>query len=122
MTQHRDLDLLREILERIRVAEPRPDAVDLEFPDREEREVSYHVKLLHQAAFIEPKDVSMMGNPMRWRVQKLTFASHESLCATEDPYVWDAVKRKVREMGGAVPVEVLKARAIAYVRDNLGLS
>lgn len=119
-TQNRDLDLILEILKAVREHPPSGTGEALEVEGRPPEEVSYHVQLLHEAGYLRAIDVSSQDG-MEWWPHRITFSGHEFLGAMEDPSVADAVREKVREMGGTVPLEVLKALAIGYVKNKIGL-
>lgn len=72
-----------------------------------EEEISYHVKLLHEAGFIEARDASTM-NSFKWYPLRLTWQGHEFLDAARDDTRWEKAKDIVKDKTGALSFEVIK--------------
>ncbi len=110
----RDVELLRTILVNI---EGTPDATgpgqELVIEGRQPEEVSYHIKLLHQAGLIEAYP-GFGGTMCVWFPGPLTWEGHEFLAAVRIDSVWKNTLAKIKEAGGALPFEVIKALALKF--------
>jgi len=106
----RDMDFIREIILAIE-AHPESDAYDLElsFPGHSEDEVSYHCRLLFDAAMIDGKCIQAMGEPDEWMIRGLTWAGHEFLEASRDDSRWNKAKKIISEKTGSFSFEILKS-------------
>ena len=115
----RDMDLARSILFVIEASkdDPRGWVEDLgTFGGHSDTEVSYHVKLLYEAGFIEADDLSTAGEGnFRWLAKQLTWEGHEFLDAARKDSLWERAKRQTFEKTGGLSLELLKAVLI-----NLG--
>lgn len=115
----RDMDLARQIL--LQTEEKGSYGkkfVELDLSDVPQQVVSEHVKLLAEAGLIEskvnPRDAILL--PVR-----LTWEGHEFLDAARSQNVWEKVKGVARDQGGSLPFDVLKALAIQFARQAVGL-
>ena len=116
----RDFDLIRKILDQIEEKSDGLSCGELDLPDHAAEEVWYQVMLLKQAGLIEAADCrSRAGN--RWLPQSLTWDGHEFLDAIKNDTVWTQVKTTVKEKGGVVPFEILKALAIQFGMSFCGI-
>ena len=124
----RDEDLLREILLLIE-KHPFDDGYDWmniwtnirENKDKKTRkysnkEISYHIMLLHEAGFIKALEISKNV----WMPIRLTWDGHEFLEAARDSKRWKQVKDTMKPIGGFV-VEVAKPLLIELVKKKVGL-
>jgi hypothetical protein len=115
----RDMELAREILRQVEEKSQGMGWVNVDVPGHSEQEVSYHIMLLHGAGLLEANDLSSsMG--LDWRARKLTWEGHEFLDAIKNDTVWGKLKATVKEKGGAIPFEVLKAVAIKLAMSVFG--
>jgi hypothetical protein len=118
----REMDLVREILLVIEAQEPRVSGIS-EVPTIGEWDpliVYGHVLLLRDAGFLQRTDM-LVGNPPKVFVSDLSWEGHEFLDAIRNTTVWERLKRKVLEEGGAIPLTLLKSLAIKLAADRLGL-
>lgn len=89
----RDLALATHILLRLEEAPPTLGWVDLDIENHKEKEVSYHIKLLHDVGLIEALDGSTMGN-FEWKAKSLTWAGHDFLDGTRESGWLETVREK----------------------------
>lgn len=116
----RDLELIRTILLELERA-PTPNQDELRLPDVSEEQIGYHVKLLHQAGFVEAIDISTREEPMAWLPLGLTWAGHEFLDAARNQTTWRRALQNVQGTAGSVPISVLQALLISFGKAALGL-
>ena len=99
----RDLDLVRSILLAIENDEEATgrSLVNLRIDDGYSQEqVSYHVKLLHEAGLIEAIDFSG-GIYLRWEPQSLTWYGHEFLDSARNETLWKEAKKQMKNIGSS---------------------
>lgn len=106
----RDMELVREILRATEDAGPEGFTNrECRFPERDDVEVAYHVRLLSEAGMLEgivaDSESGLIG---AYRVDRLTWAGHEFLDAARDPKLWAAAKAKIGASLSSVSVELLK--------------
>ncbi|WP_404443478.1 DUF2513 domain-containing protein [Sutcliffiella horikoshii] len=116
----RDMELIRTILISIEENNSQMGWIDLDIPEYEDDMISYHVELLNNAGFIEAVDLSSMDG-YEWKPKKITWNGHEFLDSIKNDTVWNEVKEQVKEKGGNISFEVLKALAL-QVSSKLFLS
>lgn len=118
----RDLDLIRKILLKLEEAPFEHGWVDLEVEGYSPEQVSYHVKLLADKGLIEAIDLSTHDTDWPdWRPKWLTAHGHDFLDSIRSDTVWAGVKKRLGTVGGNAALEVVKAVAVAYIKDMLGL-
>ncbi|CAN5842773.1 DUF2513 domain-containing protein [soil metagenome] len=117
----RDMDLIRTLLlhfeeetdERRGVPVP---PVKRDGQDVSKDELDYHVKLLNEERLIETTK-----GEQGWFVNSLTWKGHEFLDATRDDKIWKKVSHEVAKKGGGFTIDILKALAIKFLNEQLGL-
>ena len=105
-----DMDLARLMMLAIEASDDDPGGwVALgKFRGHSDIEVSYHIKLLDQAGFIEADDLRRMGEDgFCWRAKQLTWKGHQFLIAARNEGVWERAKREINEKAGAATIDVL---------------
>ena len=112
----RDMDLLREILLQVETREPK-QPLEVKIEGRDRQEIVGHVRLLEEARFVE---ASFTGGPTAL-VHRLTWDGHEFLDSVRDSKVWAKVTGKLKEVGGTASFDIVKALAVGYVKEKLGL-
>jgi hypothetical protein len=121
----RDMDLIRDILILIN-DDPKYDGTTEFFYETPEEmgiqghtveEVSYHLRLLIEAGFIEGA-VTMMV-PMQI-IRKLTWQGHEFEANISSSTIWVQTKERVKDLP-AVGIKVVAAIAEAFVKQHLKL-
>jgi hypothetical protein len=115
----RDMELIRRILQHVEDSPDHDDYVGLNIPERTQAELVYHVTILAEANFLKLQGVASDFEPLFW--VRLTNDGHDFLDAVRSETVWGEVKDKIREYGGNVPLEVLKALAIQFAKNLFGI-
>ena len=114
----RNMDLARNILAIIETVIAVPCDVDIK--GRSRAEISYHVKLLHEAGLIEATDLSS-PEQLHWLPGHLTWAGHEFLDLARRDTLWERAKTKMLNETGGLSLELLRAVLLDLARRNLGL-
>ena len=115
-----DMDLGREILRKLEDDDKAIGHgwVELTFDDRSGDEVSYHVRLLHEAGLIEARNLSVMGpTGFCWKAERLTWAGHQFLEASREEGLWQKAKQIAKEKAGGLSFDVLKTVLIQLAID-----
>ena len=113
---NRDLDLCREILQRLEAHPTRSYDNVLKIEGRQQEEVAYHLVLLSEAGLVW--SANRPGGRERYR---LTWAGHEFLDAARDNTRWNTAKKKVVETTGGLVFEFLRAVLMQKGKELLGL-
>ena len=118
----RDMDLIRNILLEVE-ARPTVTGIDLvEIPGHEQDEISYHVKLLSDAGFLEAHDLRTMApDGFRYAPTALTNAGHDFLDAARNKIVWTKTMDKISEVSNSAPLDVTRAVLTQTFRKSLSL-
>jgi DNA-binding transcriptional ArsR family regulator len=116
----RDMDLVREIL--VQVANfPDIQNYVLSIKGYEEQEVAYHIMLLKEAGLLEAATAQFGDGRLAAQPRRLTWQGHEFLDAARDDTNWQKTKDIVKEKGGGLTFEVIKALLIQMARQAVGL-
>ena len=116
----RKLDLIRAILLEV---EQHPDPtkpVAISAPGYAPGQIAYHVRLLHEAGYIDAVDLSTMDE-LAWLVKSLTWKGHEFLDATRTATVWQQVLARLKDRGVDVPLSVVQKLAAQIGAAMLGV-
>lgn len=116
----RDMDLARKILLAVEEKGGTRGGLDLDIPGHAKDEVSYHVQLLAEAGLLEAQDLSTMHG-FEVRPKRLTWNGHEFLEAARNDTVWNRAKEIVKEEGGSIPFDLLKALLFKLASGLFGL-
>lgn len=116
----RDMDLARDILATIEAADSERQLQQVAIEGRSRAEISYHVKLLHEAGLIEATDLSS-PDQLHWLPGHLTWAGHEFLDLTRRDNLWERAKTKMLKETGGLSLDLLRAVLLDLARRNLGL-
>ena len=116
----RKLDLIRAILlETEQHPEPtRP--ILIKAPGYAPGEVAYHIRLLHEAGYLDAVDLST-PNELAWLVRSLTWKGHELLDATRTEGVWQQVLARLKDRGVDAPIGVIQELAAQIAASMLGV-
>lgn len=87
----------------------------LDIPDRSQAEINYHLLLLTEAGLLFQADMTKSPVAVLVLPIRLTWQGHEFLDAIKNDTVWQRIKDTVKEKGGSIPFDVLKALALKYV-------
>jgi hypothetical protein len=112
----RDLDLIRDILVQAEESDSK-HLKPVEIEGRDRREIFGHVQILQDEGLVK---ASFMGGPTS-EIHHLTWQGHDYLEAVRDPGVWGKVAKRVKEEGGTITFEILKAWAIGFGKEQLGM-
>ena len=116
----RDMDLVREVLLQVEKRSYRDAGKPVCLNGRSEEDISYQVKLMHQAGLIEAIDASTRAG-LNWLPMSLTWDGHEFLDAARDDTRWNRTKTLVAEKAGIVGFEILKQALVAMAKQAMGL-
>lgn len=94
----RDLDLIVRILLAIENAPPAEGWHDFDFGDTTDDELSYNIKLLHDAGLIEALDGSTKGH-FEWHARDLTWTGHDFLDQARSASWLDEIKSRAEKEG-----------------------
>lgn len=113
----RDMDLVREIL---RYIENHTDMGNnpMEIPGYTEEQISYHVKIMHQAGLIEAIDFSS-HNGESWAPRCLTWEGHEFLDNANNEKAWNKAKGIVAKNGVSASFDLMKDLLVRLVVESL---
>ncbi len=112
----RDLDLIREILLQVEEREPK-QPLEVKIEGRDRQEIVGHVRLLQEAGFVE---ATFTGGPTAI-VHRLTWDGHEFLDSVRESNIWAKVRERLKEVGGTASIDIVKALAIGFAKEKLGL-
>jgi hypothetical protein len=117
------MDLIRDILLAVEVSDRDPRGwIDLAIPDRDPKEVAYHVKLLDEAGLLVAQNLCTLGpNGFDWRPKCLTWNGHEFLDAARDEGIWKQAKAKLSDIGGSSALAVVQAILTKLAMQAVGL-
>jgi hypothetical protein len=83
-------------------------------------QVSYHIKLLHEAGLMEGIDMSSRSG-FQWFAKSLTWDGHEFLDAAREDSRWNKAMKMGKEKGGSLTFELLKEVLVTLARGALGI-
>ncbi|WP_294124221.1 DUF2513 domain-containing protein [Sphingomonas sp.] len=116
----RDMDLCRKIMEQVEEKSNGLSPIDIEIEGYARAEVSYQIMIMNEGGYLTAADASTRAG-LHWMARRLTWQGHEFLDAVRNDTVWIKVKETVKEKGGTIPFEVLKALAIKFAGSVFGL-
>lgn len=112
------MDLVRQILMAVE-KHPEPDeAFTPGIEGYSPEEISYHVKLLHQAGLIEAHENPEVGT-FEFLPKYLTWEGHEFLDASRDDNKWNKAKQLVLKTSGGLSFEVIKYTLLEMIRRSV---
>lgn len=94
----RDLDLIVKILLAIEDASPAEGWHDFNFSGTSDDELSYHIKLLHEAGLIDAVDTSTQAG-FEWHARDLTWRGHDFLDQARSASWLDEIKSRAEKEG-----------------------
>lgn len=116
----RDIDLIREILLEVEKKDAPTGWIDIEIDDYSKEQVSYHVKLLAEAGYLEAKDLTTKYE-FDWKPVNLTWEGHDFLDAARDNTIWNKAKKNLGNKIVSTSFEVLKSLLVSLSKQELGL-
>lgn len=116
----RDMELIRRILLAVE-ARPAPQCFDLvEISGHEQEEISYHVKLLGDAGYLDVYDRRTLGpDGYRYAPSDLTNAGHDFLDGIRNKSIWETAKERLQEVGGTAPLGVVQSLLTSIIKEKL---
>ena len=114
----RDMDLIRAILQKVELCDdPWGLHETLDVEGHTQNQVSYHIKLLHEAGLLVAREVSEMGTDgFRWWPGSLTWAGQDFLDAVKDDSLWRKAKETVIKPGASFTFDLL----LAWLKTQVG--
>ncbi|WP_288882563.1 DUF2513 domain-containing protein [Pedobacter panaciterrae] len=114
----RDIELIRTILNKV-ADEAEPDQwYYVNIPDRDQKEVIYHLRLLYQAGLITVIDTSSKDGE-QYAVTGLSWQGHEFVEVTKSETIWNKTTEQVKKIGGSFTFDLLKDLAVKIASDLL---
>jgi hypothetical protein len=117
----RDFDLIREILLKIEEKESATGWIDLYIEGYTQEQISYHVKLLAEADFLDARDASTHDG-ICWKPISLTWQGHDFLDAARDAKIWKKAKSTLTSKIQSFTFEVLKGLLVEYSKQAIGIN
>ena len=116
----RDMDLAREILLEMECRDSTAEEVQrISIEGYTSEQVSYHVKLLCDAGYMEGHNASSSARIL-WLPKSLTSAGHEFLELSRVDTRWSEARKIVTEKAGSVGFESIKEVLVSLARSTLG--
>jgi hypothetical protein len=113
------MDLIRALLLEL---EKRPYIVgchDVDLEGHDSAEIAYHLKMLHDAGFIEAQAFTHGASPYpEWKPKALHGAGTNFLSPREKTR-WEKAKKLIQERGSAMTLEAIKVALAELVRKSL---
>jgi hypothetical protein len=105
----RNLEILREVLLAVELAEGPFDLTDGRIEDHSFAELAHHTELLIEAGLLKGEVVyaDTQGTPVYVRILRLTWAGHEFLATARDERTWQEALRATPAGPEAMSFEVL---------------
>ncbi len=116
----RNVELVRIILLEIEKKEEPLEWITPEINGYSENEISYHIKILAEAGFVEATELSTRGT-FQWGAVNLTWNGHEFLDASRNETIWKKTKSIINNKLGSASIEVVKELLIKTASTQLGL-
>lgn len=119
----RDMDLVRRILLEVEergFEEVKANSFEAEGYDT--FTVAAHLQLLKEAGLLEASILVLeRAGAVEGYAQRLTWEGHDYLDAVRNQEIWEKTKAHLSKHAGSIPFEMIKAVAIGYIRQRLGL-
>ncbi|PSF33884.1 hypothetical protein C7H19_19365 [Aphanothece hegewaldii CCALA 016] len=120
----RDMELVRKILLKIEESNTYDEPIDIEIEGYTQSSINFHVAIMKQGGLVE-----LFGNPIAtfdsstsYFPSRLTWQGCEFLDASRNENVWQRALKTIKEKGGGVAFEVIKALLIQYAKEELSIS
>lgn len=115
----RDMDLIRDVLIAVEDDSNDPNSwIDIELPEHNSLEISYHIMLLDQAGLLDAIDLSTKDGS-EWKARSLTWAGHEFLDSARDEKLWNSVKKSLGKRVASASFELVKEVLISEAKRHL---
>ncbi|AVI28715.1 DUF2513 domain-containing protein [Bacillus velezensis] len=112
----RDFDLIREILITLENDNNPESWKVIQLEERDQKVISYHVKLLTEAGLIEGKDTNL--NPgFWWYARSLTNQGHDFLDTIKNETTYSKIKEKMGNQLKTAPLTVVSSVAVEIAKE-----
>ena len=116
----RDWDLVRDILLRTESLAPIESLTLRDFDEDKKYLVAYHVKMLTDSGILHSIVSNNIGDqPTQFHVRELTWEGHEFLDSIRVERTWKKVKDFVKDKGGVMTFDVIKAVAANIIKGAM---
>ena len=116
----RDIELIREILHEVEKNDSPTGWMNIQLHTYSKDQISYHVKLLAEAGYLEAIDLSTKDE-FDWKPVSLKWPGHDFLDAARDDTIWIKAKKRLGNKLTSVSFEVLKSLLVSFGKQTLGL-
>ena len=119
----RDMDLVRAILQKVASCDS-PDGLqeEIQINGYAEKEIFYHIKILHEAGLLDAIDVSEGGEDgFCWWPGNLTWNGQDFIDLAKDS-VWSKAKESILKPGVSFTFDLLFSYLKQKAAEKLGLS
>ena len=120
----RDMDLIRSILQEVKSCDD-PNGLERmpEIEGHTEAQVSYHLKLLHDAGLIEAlvSDAAFGASYSDFMHINLTWAGQDFLDASKDDSLWAKAKETIIKPGTSFTFDILLEWLKMKAKEKIGL-
>jgi hypothetical protein len=120
----RDLELVRKILLKVEQIPTYDQPVELNIENYKTEEINYHVGIMWQAGLLNifDKPIKTLNSPTRYLLTGLTWQGHEFLDASRSENAWKKAMKTIKDKGGGLTFEIVKALLIQYTKQELNIS
>jgi len=116
----RNIDLIREILLEVEKKDSPMGWIDIHIEGYSNEQISYHIKLLAEAGYLEANDLTT-GDGFDWKPVNLKWQGHDFLDAARDNTLWKRAKKHIGNKVASVSFEVLKALLVSFGKEEFDL-
>ena len=116
----RNMDLVRAVLLEIEAKDEPDQNMNLRLEEYSKAEIEYHLTILEEAKLIALEAQQGWHNNDIYP-QRLTWEGHDFLDAARDEGRWEQAKEIVKEKGGGLSLDVVKALLIQLAKQAVGL-
>lgn len=112
----RDMELIRKIL--IKLEDDTNPKVwkTIEIEGKEQKEISYHIKLLSEEKMIEARD-SGLEPLLLWQAKSLTTQGHDFLDSIRDRSIYTKMKENMGERLATMPLSLVSSVALELLKE-----
>jgi len=120
----RDMEIIRKILMQLEEAPTHDVPVQLNIEGYRPEEINYNVGIAWKGGLIElyGKPISSLNSDTRYLPKSLTWEGHEFLDASRNENAWKRMLNTIKEKGGGLAFEIVKALLIQYVKEEFSIS
>jgi len=120
----RDMELIRKILMQLEEATTHDVPIQLDIEDYQPEEINYNVGTAWKGGLIElyGKPTSSHNSATHYLPKSLTWEGHEFLDTSRNESAWKRMLNTIKEKGGGLAFEIVKALLIQYVKEEFNIS